>query len=209
MTELAPFRHATQALKFLFNPERTTCDRPPVARLADIRRGEPGALSGLDGAATAASAAAMIKGRLTPSQIAILVGRYAPPKLRCGCKSDCCSGWKTNPEWREAISYVAADAFYQALPGEAAHLRYVTAVLLREYGKQKIVLTDLGADLGLSLGTCTNHRRKVLNWLLRPHGESEVKNEDGTVIQPALAMGKEPIAFAAAEEALRLGGFID
>lgn len=210
MVEQAPFQHAVDALRFLFNPERTTCDRPPVARLADLRRGEPGAISGLDGAATVASAEAMIRGRLTQSQMAILACRYAPAKLRCGCRADCCSGWRTNPQWREAISYVALDALYQALPdGESARLRFVTAVLLREYGHKKhIVLTDLGADLGMSIGTCSNYKRRVLNWLLRPQTVSEERDEKGSVVKRALQKGQEPVAFALAEEVLRQGGFI-
>lgn len=209
MTERAPFRHAVEALRFLFNPERATCDRPPAARLADIRRGEPGALSGLDGAATVASAEAMLRGRLSQSQMAILACRYAPARLRCSCRADCCSGWRTNPQWREAISYVALDALYQALSeGESSRLRFVTAVLLREYGQKKISLTDLGADLGMSTGTCTNYKRRILNWLLRPEAISEVRDENGGVVQPALSKGQEPIAFALTEEVLRQGGFI-
>ncbi|TEA79824.1 hypothetical protein [Allopusillimonas ginsengisoli] len=107
------------------------------------------------------------------------------------------------------MSYVAFDAIYQATMGEGANHRFASAVLLREYGKQKIALTDLGADLGMSLGTCTNQRRRLLDWLLRPKGQSDKKNKNDSLARSALPLGKEPIAFAAAEEALRLGGFIE
>lgn len=200
-----PFRHAVEALQYLFNPERATVDRPPVARLADKRRGDPGPLSGLDGAATAASAESMLEGNLTPLQLAVLSCRYAPNRLRCECRSDCCSGWRTNPTWREAISFVAGDAVYRVMPKrEPIPLRYVTAVLLREYGKRKIALTDVGSDVGMSLGTCTRYRRLISDWLLhQPALESDADDK------PPLPAGIEVTAFALAEDALRRGGFIE
>lgn len=187
-----PFRHAVEALRFLFNPDRATVDRPPVSRLADKHRGEPGPLSGQDGAATAASAEAMLKGRLSPLQLAVLSCRYAPNRLRCDCRADCCGGWRTNPAWRDAIAYVTADAVYRVIPGrEPINPRFIKAVLLREYGKQKIALTDVGTDLGMSAGTCTNYKRRIIDWLLR---------------HPT---GIEMEAFRVAEEVLRGGGFIE
>lgn len=190
--ERPPFRHAVEALRFLFNPERATVDRPPAARMADKHRGDPGPLSGKDGAATAASAEAMLEGRLSPLQLAVLSCRYAPARLRCECTSDCCSGWRTNPVWRESIAHVAADAVYRVMPGrEPIDGRFVTAVLMREYGKRKVVLTDVGAGLGMSLGTCTNYKRRITDWLL------------------GHPTGIEPEAFNVAEEVLRGGGFIE
>lgn len=205
MTERVPFRHAAEALTFLFDPERVVCDRPAASRMGDKRRGDPGPLSGLDGAATAASAQVMLTGRMTTSHLAVLACRYAPAKLRCECKSDCCSGWAANPQWQNAISYVAHEAKLRAFRGvDVAHLRFITAVLRREYGKEKGALTDIGSDLGMALGTCTNHRRRVVDWLLRserPHDQSDD--------EPSLPPGIEVIAYKTAEEVLRSGGFIE
>ncbi|MFT0532252.1 hypothetical protein ACMHYJ_05365 [Castellaniella hirudinis] len=178
--------------------------------MADKRRGDPGPLAGLDGAAEIGMAETMLKARLTPLQLMVLACRYAPSKLRCECRADCCSGWRTNPTWRTAIADVAGEAVYHALPArEHVDQRYVAAVLLREYGAQKIALTDVGASLGMPLGTCTNRKRKILGWLLRPKALPEVKREDGTISQPAQAQGIEVSAFALAEEVLRGGGFIE
>lgn len=202
--ERAPFRNTVDALRFLFNPERATVDRPPMARMIDKHRGEPGPLSGLDGAATAASAAAMLSGRLSPLQLAVLSCRYAPSRLRCHCGSDCCGGWRTNAAWKESIAYVAAEAVYRVMPGrEPIDARLVTAVLMREYGKQKTVLTDVGSSLGLSLGTCTNYKRRILDWLLHQPAVPDQRPEGA---KPA---GIEVQAFAIAEKALRGGGFIE
>lgn len=198
------FRHATDALQFLFNPDRATCDRPPAARMGDKRRGEPGPLHGLEGAATAARAEAMLESRLTSLQRAVLACRYAPSRLRCECKSDCCSGWRTNPGWREAVSFVADEAVYRVLPGrEPIASRYVTAVLLREYGKQKIALTDVGAQLGMSLGICTDRKRRISDWLL--HQPAAHVDDD----KPTKPIGIEVAAFSLAEDVLRQGGFIE
>lgn len=210
MTERPPFRHAVEALRFLFNPDRATCDRPPAARMVDKRRGDPGPLAGLDGAAEIGVAEDMLRRRLTPLQLAVLACRYAPSKVRCECRSDCCSGWRTNPTWREAISDVSGEAVYRVLPGrEPVDQRFVAAVLLREFGGQKIVLTEVGADLGMSPATCSRRKRKTLDWLLRPRALPESKGADGCVTTPAQPQGIEVEAFALAEGVLRGGGFIE
>lgn len=208
MTERAPFHNAADALRYLFDAERpTTVSRSAIARWADGTLGDPGPLAGLDGAATAGSAKAMLEGRLTQLQLVVLAARYAPSRRRCECKADCCSGWKTNPKWREAIDYLAHEALYRALAGlDAMYVRYVTAVLLKEYGQRKIAVTDVGTDLGLSLGSCANYKRAILSWLLRAEAiPEEVVGNKKTLAQP---QGMEVQAFAAAEEALRQGGFI-
>lgn len=208
MSEPAPFRNTADALRFLFNPDRIVCDRPAASRMADKTRGEPGQLSGFDGAATAASAEAMLTGRLTTAQITVLACRYAPSKLRCECKSDCCSGWATNPQWQNAISYIAQEAKLRAFNGvDVVHLRFITAVLRKEYGKDKVAVTDVGTDLGMSAGTCTNHSRRIIGWLLRSEALQQ-KTKDGKKLPP-IPRGIEVTAFIAAEETLRLGGFIE
>lgn len=188
----APFRNTEDALRFLFNPERVVCSRSAVSRLADMKRSEPGQLSGLDGAATAASAQAMLEGRLTQIQLMVLACRYAPEKSRCYCKSDCCSGWTVNPQWQNAISYIAQEARLKVFKGASGvHLRFIAAVLWKEYAKHKGALTDVGTSLGMSLGTCTNHRQRILDWLMHS------------------STGVERIAYLEAESGLRLGGFIN
>ena len=187
----APFRNTADALRFLFDLDRVVCSRSAVSRLADMKRGEPGLLSGLDGAATAASAQAMLLGRLSKSQLMVLACRYAPAKLRCHCKSDCCSGWTVNPQWQNAISYIAQETRLKVFKGaNGVHLRFITAVLWKEYAKHKGALTNVGTSLGMSLGTCTNHRQRVLDWLLQS------------------STGLERIAYLDAEAGLRLGGFV-
>lgn len=205
MVERPPFRDVAEALLYLFNPERATVDRPPASRLADKRRGEPGQLSGMDGVATAASAAAMLEGRLTPMQLSVLACRYAPSRVRCECRSECCSGKKVNAQWRDSVDYVAHEAVYRASPrGEGLNLRFVRAVLEREYGKSKISLVDLGTDLGMSGGSCTGHRRRILDWLL--HQPSLEQKGDDKEKRPK---GQEVAALEAAEEILKGGGFIE
>ncbi|RTZ39950.1 hypothetical protein EKL30_16970 [Candidimonas sp. SYP-B2681] len=96
---------------------------------------------------------------------------------------------------------------YRALTGlDVLYVRYVTEILLREYGQRKVALTDIGTDLGLSLGSCTNYKRTALNWLLRADAVPEEVLAGKKI--PALPKGVEVIALAIAEETLRLGGFI-
>jgi hypothetical protein len=205
MIERAPFASVTDALYYLFNPERATVDRPPASRLADKRRGDPGALSGEDGTATAARASAMLESRLTPLQLAILACRYAPSRVRCECRSICCSGKKTNVQWSESIDYVAHEAVYSASPrGEGLNVRFARAVLEREYGKKKVSLIDFGGDLGMASGTCTGHKRRIMEWLLHQPGDRALGDQEGK--RPK---GQEVVALDAAEEVLKGGGFIE
>jgi hypothetical protein len=135
---------------------------------ADKRRGEPDPLAGVDGAATAGLGQDMLKGRLSRLHLAVRACQYAPALVRCNCRCDCCSGQRPNPQWQRAASYVAADARLHALAGCNAQLRFVQAVLAREYGgnPRRINLTDVGEGLGMSLGACTGRCKRVINWLL-------------------------------------------
>lgn len=199
----APFRSVEAALRFLFDPERVVCNRSAISRMADSRYGEPGPLSGLDGAATAAIAEAMLQGNLSPLHLAILACRFAPALEPCNCGSPCCSRRRPSPRWQQAAALVADEAMAEALADCTAHKRFVAAVLAREYGATagRVNLNDVGEDLGMSSGTCTNHRHRVLHWLL---GDEHAHKRRTGPPQP----GQEVRARQRAEEVLCCGGFV-
>jgi hypothetical protein len=133
----ALFDSAHAALVFAFNFSGQHYDTPPLARLAaSLNRGLSSSsgkgLTGLDGAAQAGMIRAEIA-LLGPLAESVLAARFAPSYHPCSCRSACCSGRKTNPEWINAVAWLANHMRSTALFGTSADYRIRRTCVLRHF----------------------------------------------------------------------------
>ena len=102
MNDLGQFNNAHAAIAFALNFASKTYQRPMINRMAYPSSIGLNSLGGLDGAAQAG----MIRAELAKMghvKEAMIIARMAPRKLPCSCRSACCAGTITNPEWLQAI----------------------------------------------------------------------------------------------------------
>jgi hypothetical protein len=192
------FKSAGAALAFAFNFSMQQYDRPLMNRLASGRLGGDGmGLSGQDGAGQAG----MIRAKLAELPYlhqAILVAKNAPPRLPCHCGAPCCVGKQPNFEWQAAVRAVADHAEPEALEGCTIH-RGLTLGLLANLFGNKVPVSQLAEEAGVTNNTATNHLSRLRIWL---RGESKGKKG-----QPA-RIGAEQRAMAAADAALSDCGMV-
>lgn len=162
--EGALFRSAHAALVFALNYSMQQYDRPLMNRVAGGPTKEEGkGLSGLDGAAQAGMIRAELA-RLLPLHQAMLVASIAPQQVPCECRAACCGGWKTNPEWSDAISELTTVAAAAALSGCVSNGRLRSALIQRLLGA-KATLADLAARHDVDEKTAGAHSAKLKRWL--------------------------------------------
>ena len=111
---MALFNSAYSALTFAYNFNGTnvvtaTMGLPPAG-------GNGKGLGGLDGAAEAGNIQRIVKEFGEVSE-ALMVARFAPPRLPCSCHRPCCCGWTPNLEWKRAVRIVAEDVRYTCFNG--------------------------------------------------------------------------------------------
>lgn len=167
----ALFDSAHAALVFAFNFSGQHYDRPPLARLADkVSRGADVStgkgLSGLDGAAQAGMIRAEIAtlGSLAES---VLTARFAPSYHPCSCRSACCGGRKTNPEWINAVAWLANHMRTTALFGTAADYRIRRTCVLRHFQAKdrRQSLEQMADHCGIARNTAGAYMSKVAKFL--------------------------------------------
>lgn len=162
--EAALFRSAHAALVFALHYSMQQYDRPLMNRVAAGPAKEEGkGLSGLDGAAQAGMIRAELA-RLAPLHQAVLVANIAPQQVPCECRAACCGGWKTNPEWSDAISELTTVAAAAALAGCVSNGRLRSALIQRLLGA-KATLADLAARHDVDEKTAGAHSAKLKRWL--------------------------------------------
>jgi hypothetical protein len=165
----ALFRSAHAALAFALNYSMQQYDRPLMNRVAAGPAKEEGkGLSGLDGAAQAGMIRAELA-RLAPLHQAVLVANIAPQQVPCECRAACCGGWKTNPEWSDAISELTTVAAAAALAGCVSNGRLRSALIQRLLGA-KATLADLAARHDVDEKTAGAHSAKLKRWLFGSGG---------------------------------------
>lgn len=163
-TDAPLFRSAHAALVFALNYSMQQYDRPLINRVAAGPAKEEGkGLSGVDGAAQAGMIRAELA-RLAPLHQAMLVASIAPQQVPCGCRAGCCGGWKTNPEWSDAMSELTTVAAAAALPGCVSNGRLRSALIQRLLGA-KATLADLAARHDVDEKTAGAHSAKLKRWL--------------------------------------------
>lgn len=162
--EAALFRSAHAALVFALHYSMQQYDRPLMNRVAAGPAKDDGkGLSGLDGAGQAGMIRAELA-RLAPLHQAVLVANIAPQQVVCECRAACCGGWKTNPEWSDAISELTTVAAAAALAGCVSNGRLRSALIQRLLGA-KATLADLAARHDVDEKTAGAHSAKLKRWL--------------------------------------------
>lgn len=123
-------------------------------------------LAGVDGAAQAG----MIKNeiqKIGKVGMSIITARFAPKTIACECGSLCCSGFKANKDWVNAIAYLSDHVRSTALAGCVSN-----GLLRREYvvryfsaEKQRTSLEQIAKKHEVSINTVSAHNQKVFQLL--------------------------------------------
>lgn len=193
------FTSAHSALVFAFNFSGQSYDRPVMNRMADEPRPAGKGLSGLDGAGQAGMIRSEVKamGKLAE---AILIARHAPQTTPCQCRAACCSGYRANKEWINAVAYLADHMRSTALAG-----CIVNGLMRREYvvryftkREQRTSIEALAETYGIDRHTVSAHASKVMAWLGGTQGKKD---------RPAMP-GMETAAVNAIEERMREIGMV-
>lgn len=165
------FRSAHEALTFALNYSMQQYDRPLMNRAMSAKSsggGEGKGLSGLDGAGQAGMIRAELE-KLVPLHQAVLVASVAPAQLPCECRVSCCSGWKVNPEWQEAMSALSIAAASGALSGCLSNGRLRSDLIQKLFGAD-VSLTALVARYDVDKNTVGAHHLKLRRWLFSDRG---------------------------------------
>ncbi|MEN5159704.1 hypothetical protein [Achromobacter spanius] len=173
------FSSAHAALIFALHYSMQQYDRPLMNRIASgestAGRSDDGGmgLSGLDGAGQAGMIRAELA-KLRPIEQAVLVAHAAPSRIPCACGIACCSGFKINPEWQDAMSVLTTAAASGALPGCVSNGRLRSALIQRLFGA-KVTLVSLAERYGADENTVGAHHAKLKRWLF---GGADQKKDD-------------------------------
>ena len=156
------FTSASEALVFALNAAiQADYPRPVMNKLAAPSTSTGHGLAGLDAAAQAGMVRAEIK-QLGPLAEAVLFARYAPRGIPCACRAACCAGQKRNPEWINAISFLADYVRTTALAGCVTNGMMRQEYVVRYFSaKGRISLEDLAEKHGIVINTVTAHIWKV------------------------------------------------
>ena len=157
------FKSAHEAIVFACNYTSQQYAMSPMAKL--LQRGAHGSgrgLTGLDGAAQSGMVFAELDG-LDYVQMLILVAKNSPRKGRCECKHSCCSGWKPNPIYREAVKQLT-EMVIPALGGSFSFRRHRHAIVDKYFG-EKHDIKAIAEDLGLPPRTADRHASAIRKFL--------------------------------------------
>ncbi|WP_238911919.1 hypothetical protein [Achromobacter xylosoxidans] len=194
MDRATPFPRLAVALSYAFSDERQTINRPAMARAADTRLGEPGALSGMDGAAEISQVRQFLERGLAPLHLAVLYARYGQ-RLAC-CRH--CNSKGDHAEWIGAL-YRIGSALGDYLSMRTAHSELLYALVRRYYDSGTVrTLQSLADQYDCKVRSVERASARTAEWL---RGTREKKGAEPIY-------GVEQAAHAAAEKLLRDGGFI-
>ena len=211
------FRTPQDAYIFAFNYSMQQQGRPLADRMASpaVRTGK--GLSGNDGAGQAG----MVRRELAVMeevQLAVLIARFAPRAMPCACRNPCCSGFKPNPEWEDAIRVLEQCALQQ-LAGHLSKYRLRRRLVEKGVG-MKIEIKSLAKECGVSEKTVSAHWKIIKTWM---HGQkaqhgtarisrdrserADVAGDDGAEALPAID-GIESLARKRADNLLSTLPFV-
>lgn len=193
------FQNAHGALVFAFNFSGQCYDRPMMNRMASPAIGSGKGLVGLDGAAQAGMIRAEVKGMGKLAE-AILIARVAPRMTPCSCRSSCCSGFKPNKEWTDAVAVLADHVRTTVFAGCVVNGLMRREYLVRYFTKKedRMSLEALAEKCDIVRNTVSAHNAKVATWL------GGVPAKKGKPAMP----GMEQAAFDAIEDRLRDVGMV-
>lgn len=171
------FEFITGALTFALNYRHGTMKRPSITQLMKSERAGRG-LGGLDGAAQAA----MIKSQmdwLPEHRRNILAAKFTAATTPCECRSECCRGWRENPDWSAALNEVTKYAFAQGLAGPVAVPRVFRSLIARHFGVRENFIT-LAAAAGLNRHT-VGEQYKAIHEHLKTEGRYALWDAEGVL----------------------------
>ena len=162
--EPALFGSTNAALSFAFNFKHGQLKPSSLATMMVGPKPTGRGLGGLDGAAQAGMIRAEIDALSPRIRGQILVARFAVRALPCDCKRACCSGFRANAEWLQAIADIAEIVRSEALAGTVVNFLLRHSVVRRYFGvKQSLV--DIAAVTGVDRSTASAHAGKVIGYL--------------------------------------------
>lgn len=196
----ALFKNSHEALRFAFSYSMQQYALTPMSKLMRGQIGGGKGLVGTDGAGQSGMLRERLDSGLSGLHGAILVARFAPPWLPCDCRSQCCSGRRSNPEWGAAVSYLT-DELVSVLAGSASHRQLRKFLIERYFGAdkdalgRKLTMEMLADKCGVNRKTAASHDAKLRQFL------RGTKGVNGT-------RGQEDLAMCGADDALRGAGFV-
>ena len=155
-------------------------------------------LGGLDGAAQAG----MIKqevAQLDRLEQAFIVARFAPVCVLCDCGAPCCSGTRSNEEWKHAVYNVLSQHLKEVVLTGCSTTIDMRVDYLRRFflpKKQRLSIDDLAEKHHVSKNTICNHLASVKIFLV------------GEKINGAKQAGLEERAMTAITDRLERSGII-
>jgi hypothetical protein len=190
------FETAHAALVFAYGYVIRYYKRPAVSVMMKPGTFSGRGLSGVDGAAQAGIIRALARS-CGPLNEAMAIARCAPRAIPCACRAPCCSGWRKNTEWREAVYTLQEHARHAALSDKPTTAAMRTDYVMRYLG-ERIGMEALTKRHGISESTAARHLSAVRRLL---GGTAAGK---GRACEPGL----ESAAFDAVEAALREAGIV-
>jgi hypothetical protein len=174
----ALFKSANAAVKFAVNYSNSVrLPRSDVSKIADPpKAGINSGLSGLDGAGQAGMILSMISS-LGKLHEACLFARCAPQKISCSCGATCCSKFRPNWCWYEAINCLSLSVKEQLELERKEGTRGVQdnpamrQALVAKFFGERIKIKDLAAACDVTGVTASTHNGKI-NKILK-HAEAE------------------------------------
>lgn len=152
------FVHELGAVKFALNFRHGTLQKNVLAQfMGSSGRGR--GLAGLDGAGQAAMIRNELE-RLEPLHRNMLIARHAVPSIPCDCLRACCRGWTDNPEWADAVAYLAEEILVRMLTGSISHFRLRRAMVRRFFG-HKASFAAIADECKVHRNTASLYYKKV------------------------------------------------
>lgn len=169
------FRTPVDALIFAFSYSMQQQGRPLSDRLASPGSQSSKGLSGNDGAAQAG----MIWRELEDVdnlERAALIARYAPRSIPCTCTNLCCSGYKPNPAWDNAVRTLEQHAL-TLLPGRLSIYRFRRRLVEKALGI-KCDLAAIAKECDVHENTAAAHWKIIKEWFNgRPAAHRHAKGD--------------------------------
>lgn len=141
-------------------------------RITRGRRPRTEPLRGLDGAGQAAMIAKQLD-YLTPAQKDCVIAQYKHWVLPCACRSPCCSGYRKNPGWNEAVErlcqHLKEDAELlrrHGRKGLSTHPQMRRALVERFFVPAKtMIIAELAERCGVTPQTVITHKKPIEAYL--------------------------------------------
>lgn len=157
-----PFRTPVDALIFAFHYSMQQQGRPLSDRLASPGGRTGKGLSGNDGAAQAGMIWRELQD-VSPLERAVLIARYAPKSIPCACTNPCCSGYRPNPTWNDAIRDLEQHAL-TLLAGRLSFYRLRRGLVEKAIGVKRQI-NELAKESEVDEKTAAAHWKIIKEWI--------------------------------------------